>query len=89
MPCRIALEVSSVRSNSTVNAEVMRTFSHVFTLKFRFFIEEFIMPVTPSVKIIIGVVVGAVILGGMYALFNGVILPRLNTEIQNMFNYKG
>jgi hypothetical protein len=41
------------------------------------------------VKIIIGVVVGAVILGGMYALFNGVILPPLNTEIQGMFNYKG
>ena len=32
-----------------------------------------------GVKIIIGVVVGAVILGGLYALFNGVILPRLNT----------
>ena len=40
-----------------------------------------------GVKIIIGVVVGAVILGGLYALFNGVILPRLNTEIGNMFNY--
>ena len=45
--------------------------------------------VDTGVKIIIGVVVGSVILGGMYALFNGVILPRLNTEIQNMFNYKG
>ncbi len=40
-----------------------------------------------GVKIIIGVVVGAVILGGLYALFNGVILPRLNTEIGEMFNY--
>ena len=45
--------------------------------------------VDTGVKIIIGVVVGAVILGGMYALFKGVILPRLNTEIQGMFNYKG
>ena len=45
--------------------------------------------VDTGVKIIIGVVVGAVILGGMYALFNGVILPRLNTEIQGMFKYKG
>ena len=45
--------------------------------------------VDTGVKIIIGVVVGAVILGGMYALFNGIILPRLNTEIQGMFNYKG
>ena len=40
-----------------------------------------------GVKIIIAVVVGAVILGGLYALFNGVILPRLNTEIGEMFNY--
>ena len=42
-----------------------------------------------GVKIIIGVVVGAVILGGLYALFNGVILTRLNTEIGEMFNYAG
>ena len=45
--------------------------------------------VDTGVKIIIGVVVGAVILGGLYALFNGVILPRLNTEIGEMFNYAG
>ena len=42
-----------------------------------------------GVKIIIGVVVGAVILGGLYALFNTVIMPRLNTEILEMFNYAG
>ena len=40
-----------------------------------------------GVKIIIAVVVGAVILAGLYALFSGVILPRLNTEIGEMFNY--
>ena len=45
--------------------------------------------VDTGVKIIIAVVVGAVILGGLYALFNSVILPRLNTEIQGMFNYAG
>jgi len=42
-----------------------------------------------GVKIIIAVVVGAIILGGLYALFQGVVLPRLNTEIGNMFNYAG
>jgi hypothetical protein len=42
-----------------------------------------------GVKIIIAVVVGAVVLGGLYALFNTVIIPRLNTEIQGMFNYAG
>ena len=45
--------------------------------------------VDTGVKIIIAVVVGAVILAGLYALFNGVILPRLNTEIGEMFNYAG
>ena len=40
-----------------------------------------------AVKMIIAVVIGALLLGGLYALFNGVILPRLNTEIGNMFNY--
>ena len=39
-----------------------------------------------GVKIIIAVVVGAVILGGLYALFNTLILPRLNTEIGGMFD---
>ena len=42
-----------------------------------------------GVKIIIGVVVGAVILAGLYALFNTVIISRLNTEILEMFNYAG
>ena len=42
-----------------------------------------------GVKIIIGVVVGAVIRGGLYALFDGVILPTLETRIDGMFDYAG
>ena len=42
-----------------------------------------------GVKIIIGVVVGSVILGGLYALFNGVVLPTLETRIDGMFDYAG
>ena len=45
--------------------------------------------VDTGVKLIIGVVVGAVILGGMYALFDDVILPTLETKIEGMFDYKG
>ena len=45
--------------------------------------------VDTGVKIIIGVVVGAVILGGLYALFDGVILPTLETRIDGMFDYAG
>ena len=40
-----------------------------------------------GVKIIIGVVVGSLILVGLYALFNNVVIPNLNTEIGDMFNY--
>ena len=42
-----------------------------------------------AVKIIIAVVVGAVILGGLYALFDNVILPTLETRIDGMFDYAG
>ena len=40
-----------------------------------------------AVKIIIGVVVGGVILVGLYALFENVVLVNLNSEITDMFNY--
>ncbi len=43
--------------------------------------------VDTGVKIIIAVVVGAVILGGLYALFDNIILPTLETEIEGMFDY--
>ena len=42
-----------------------------------------------GVKIIIAVVVGALILAGLYALFNTVILPTLETRIDGMFDYAG
>ena len=42
-----------------------------------------------GVKIIIGVVVGAVILGGWCAIFDGVVLPTLETNIEDMFDFAG
>ena len=45
--------------------------------------------VDTGVKIIIAVVVGAVILGGLYALFDNVILPTLETRIDGMCDYAG
>lgn len=41
------------------------------------------------VSITIGVVVGGVILAGLYALFKTTILPSLGTKIGEMFNYAG
>ena len=48
--------------------------------------------VDTAVKMIIAVVIGALLLGGLYYIFNTLILPglpRLNTEILEMFNYAG
>ena len=42
-----------------------------------------------GVKMPIGVVVGGVILAGLYALFKTTILPSLGTKIGEMFNYAG
>lgn len=42
-----------------------------------------------GVKIIIGVVIGGVILAGLYTLFNSTIIPTLSTNISSMFNYSG
>ena len=42
-----------------------------------------------GVKIIIGVVIGGVILAGLYLLFKSTIMPTLSTKIGEMFNYGG
>ena len=42
-----------------------------------------------AVKIIIGVVIGGVILAGLYTLFNTTVVPNMQTEIGNMITYSG
>ena len=42
-----------------------------------------------GVKIIIGVVIGGVILAGLYTLFNTTVIPPLTTKITQMFSYSG
>ena len=42
-----------------------------------------------GVKIIISVVIGGVILAGLYKLFNSTIIPMLTNEINGMFSYTG
>ena len=42
-----------------------------------------------GVKIIIGVVIGGVILAGLYTLFSGIVDTTLPTRIEEMFNYAG
>lgn len=42
-----------------------------------------------AVKILIAVVLGALLLAGLYALFGNVVMPTLTKRIQDMFNYAG
>ena len=45
--------------------------------------------VDSGVKILIAVVIGALLLTGLYALFNTTIMPTVTTKIQGLFNYAG
>ena len=45
--------------------------------------------VDSGVKILIAVVIGALLLAGLYALFNSTIMPTVTQKIQELFNYKG
>lgn len=45
--------------------------------------------VDSGVKILIAVVIGALLLAGLYTLFNTNILPTLTTKVTSLFNYAG
>ena len=45
--------------------------------------------VDSAVKILIAVVLGGLLLAGLYALFGDVVMPTLETKIKEMFNYAG
>ncbi len=45
--------------------------------------------VDTALKILISVVVGALLLAGLYMLFNDTILPTLTERIESLFNYRG
>ena len=45
--------------------------------------------VDTAVKILIAVVLGALLLAGLYALFNDTVLPTLVNRVKEMFDYAG
>ena len=45
--------------------------------------------VDSGVKILIAVVIGALLLAGLYALFNTTIMPTVTTKITELFSYNG
>ena len=45
--------------------------------------------VDSGVKILIAVVIGALLLAGLYALFNSTIMPTVTKKVTDLFNYSG
>ncbi|MBQ4627831.1 MAG: hypothetical protein IJB44_02005 [Clostridia bacterium] len=45
--------------------------------------------VDSGVKILIAVVIGALLLSGLYTLFNSTIMPTVTQKIQALFDFKG
>ena len=45
--------------------------------------------VDTGVKILIAVVIGALLLAGLYTLFNTTIMPTVTTKVTELFNYQG
>ena len=45
--------------------------------------------VDSGVKILIAVVIGALLLAGLYTLFNTTVMPNVTSKVTDMFNYKG
>ena len=45
--------------------------------------------VDSGIKTLIAVVIGALLLGGLYSLFGDTILPTLTQKVTEMFNFSG
>lgn len=45
--------------------------------------------VDTAIKILMAVVIGALVLAGLYLLFDKTVLPTLTQRVKDMFNYAG
>ena len=45
--------------------------------------------VDTAIKILMAVVIGALVLAGLYLLFNSTVLPTLTDRVTDMFDYNG
>lgn len=45
--------------------------------------------VDTAVKIVISVVIGTLLLGGLYTLFDTTVIPNLSSKITSIFSYHG
>ena len=82
---------------SSVKAAVCRKIRNVRAAAYRLAIRSNAMLaanraenfVDSGIKILIAVVIGALLLGGLYALFGDTIMPTVTEKVKSMFDFKG
>ncbi len=74
------------RTRAAVNAAAFRLAVRSNTMLAANRAENF---VDSGIKILIAVVIGALLLGGLYALFGDTIMPTVTQKVTDMFNFKG
>ena len=42
-----------------------------------------------AIQVLVSIVLGALILGGLYLILNATVLPEITQRIKDMFNYHG
>ena len=72
--------INSIRSK--VNSVAVRTKCAIDNARAEGYVDS-------GVKILIAVVIGALLLAGLYALFNDTIMPTVTQKVKDLFNYKG
>ena len=80
-----------------VSRKIQKTRAAIRTAAFRFAVRSNTMLaanraenfVDSGIKILIAVVIGALLLGGLYALFGETIMPTVTEKVKQMFNFKG
>jgi hypothetical protein len=77
------IKMTKIKTKFTLTK--MQVGSLFFRAKSRLFETKAEGYVDLAVKIIIGVVIGALVLAGLIVLWNTVIMPRLGNEINDMF----
>ena len=70
------------KAAAKVNSFVIRTVTVIASVRAEGYVDS-------GVKILIAVVIGALLLAGLYALFNTTIMPTVTTKITDLFKFKG
>ncbi len=84
-------------AKAAAHRKVQRILAAIRTTAYRFAIRSTTMLaanraenfVDSGIKILIAVVIGALLLGGLYALFGDTIMPTVTQKVTEMFNFKG